>query len=117
MDELIAIDALSALAQRTRIQAFRHLVASFPGEIPAGDIAGHCGVPHNTMSSHLAALGRAGLVKSLRDGRTVRYRADMDGLRALVSFLARDCCEGRPDLCVPLLAELAEPSCTPACGR
>ena len=34
------------------------------------------------------------------------YRADVNGFRALVSFLTRDCCEGRPEICAPLFESL-----------
>jgi DNA-binding transcriptional ArsR family regulator len=115
MDESTAIDALSALAQPTRLAVFRHLAAAFPGDLPAGDIARLCEVPHNTMSTHLSVLTRAGLTSATRKGRVVSYRADLGRLRELVSFLARDCCEGRPELCVPLIAELARPSRSSAC--
>lgn len=114
MDESSAIDALAALAQPTRLAVFRHLAGAYPGNVPAGDIARHCTVPHNTMSTHLAVLTRAGLTKASREGRVVRYRADLEALGALVAFLARDCCEGRPELCVPLLADLANPCCPTA---
>jgi DNA-binding transcriptional ArsR family regulator len=114
MDETSAIEALAALAQPTRLAVFRHLAGAYPGEVPAGDIARHCEVPHNTMSSHLAVLTRAGLTRASREGRVVRYRADIEALRALMNFLARDCCDGRPELCVPLLADLAPPCCPPA---
>ena len=30
-----------------------------------------------------------------RDGRSLFYRADLDGFRSLVGFLTRDCCCGR----------------------
>jgi ArsR family transcriptional regulator len=114
MDEPSAIEALAALAQPTRLAVFRHLAGAYPGEVPAGDIARHCEVPHNTMSSHLSILTRAGLTRASREGRVVRYRADLEALRELVKFLARDCCDGRPELCVPLLADLALPCCPPA---
>jgi ArsR family transcriptional regulator len=115
MEKSSAIEALSALAQPTRLAVFRHLAAAFPGEVPAGDIARRCEVPHNTMSTHLAVLTRAGLTRSNRKGRVVSYGADLGRLRELVSFLARDCCEGRPELCVPLIAELARPAPSPEC--
>lgn len=107
MDEISAIDALSALAQPTRISVFRELSAAYPDALPAGDIARRCGVPHNTMSSHLAILTRAGLTTASREGRVVRYRASLDRLRDLVAFLARDCCDGHPELCLTLAADLA----------
>ncbi len=37
-------------------------------------------------------------------------RADLDRLGDLVLFLLKDCCQGRAELCQPLLAELA-PCC------
>lgn len=107
MESLQALDAFAALAQPTRLAAFRLLVASEPGGQPAGDIAGALGVPANTMSAHFAVLAQAGLVRSERRGRTILYRADLDRLRALVLFLLRDCCGGRAEVCTPLLADIA----------
>lgn len=57
-----AIEALSALAQPTRLEAFRLLVRQEPDGLAAGEIARRLDVPHNTMSTHLAILTRAGLV-------------------------------------------------------
>lgn len=106
MDLNTALDALGALSQQTRLEAFRLLVRHEPAGLPAGDIARLLDVPANTLSSHLAILARAGLVTSERQSRTIQYRADIGGLRALMLFLAKDCCAGSPDLCGPLLAEL-----------
>ena len=103
MDTRNAIDAFSALAQDTRLKVFRWLVeAGFEG-IPAGDIAREFGVPHNTLSAHLTVLSRAGLVSSRKDGRSVIYAANFEGVRALMAFLLQDCCKGRPEVCAPLL--------------
>ena len=114
MDEKKTVAALDALAQPTRLKAFRRLVAAHPEGLPAGEVARVCKVPHNTMSTHLALLTRAGLVSVRRDGRSMKYRADLDGFRALVTFLTRDCCKGQPEICAPLIAELFDPYCTPA---
>ena len=105
-----AILALAALAQSTRLEAFRLLVRHEPGGLPAGEIANHLAIPANTLSSHLGVLTRAGLIKSERRSRSIIYRADLDRFRDLVLFLLKDCCGGRADLCEPLLAELA-PCC------
>jgi ArsR family transcriptional regulator, arsenate/arsenite/antimonite-responsive transcriptional repressor len=102
-----AVEMLTALAQPTRLAAFRRLVKAHPEGVPAGDLARHCDVPHNTMSTHLAALVRAGLASTQKQGRVVSYRADLDGFRTLMNFLTRDCCQGRPEICAPLLADLA----------
>ena len=102
-----AILALAALAQSTRLEAFRLLVRHEPGGLPAGEIANHLAIPANTLSSHLGVLTRAGLIRSERRSRSIIYRVDLDRLRDLVLFLLKDCCGGRADLCEPLLAELA----------
>jgi DNA-binding transcriptional ArsR family regulator len=114
MDKSNALAALAALAQPTRLDAFRRLIAAHPDALAAGEIARGCRVPHNTMSTHLAALTRAGLVDVRRAGRSMNYSADLKNFRALITFLTRDCCRGRPEICAPLLADLAEPCDVPA---
>lgn len=110
MDSDHAIVALGALAQGTRLDTFRLLVRHEPIGMPAGEIARELEIPQNTMSTHLSVLSRAGLVRAERHGRSIIYRADLDGLRSLTLFLVKDCCAGSPDLCAPLLAEL-NPCC------
>jgi arsenate reductase len=105
--------AFAALAQPTRLKAFRKLVAAHPQGLPAGKIATFCKVPHNTMSTHLAALARARLVTVARDGRTMNYRADLDGFRGLIDFLMRDCCGGRPEICAPVIDQFNAACCAP----
>ena len=102
-----AILAFAALAQSTRLDVFRLLVAHEPDGLPAGEIARHMDVPHNTMSSHLAILTRAGLIEAERRSRSIIYRARLDAVRALAGFLVKDCCGGRPEICAPLIAELS----------
>jgi ArsR family transcriptional regulator, arsenate/arsenite/antimonite-responsive transcriptional repressor len=94
-----AISALAALAQPTRLAIFRLLIKHEPIGITAGVIAETVGAPHNTLSSHLAILVRAGLLRSSRDGRTIIYRSDVEGMQSLISFLINDCCNGHPELC------------------
>ncbi len=111
MDEASTILALGALAQPTRLEAFRLLVKHEPGGLPAGELARLLNVPQNTLSSHLAILGRAGLVQSERQSRSVVYRAALAQLRETMLFLVKDCCGGRPELCAPLIADLTP--CSP----
>jgi len=112
MESEVAILALAALAQPTRLEAFRLLVRHEPDGLPAGDIARALAVPQNTMSAHLNILSRAGLVSSQRQSRVVTYRVEMETLRELVLFLLKDCCGGNAALCAPLIAELT-PCCPP----
>lgn len=108
IDELDVIEGLGSLAQPTRLAAFRHLLLAHPKSVTAGEIARRCEVPHNTMSTHLSILSRAGLVTVERDGRAMNYRADVRGFRGLIRFLASDCCAGRPELCGDLARLLPE---------
>jgi DNA-binding transcriptional ArsR family regulator len=107
-----AIDALSALAQRSRLAVFRLLVQRGPGGMPAGEIADALKVPANTMSAHLAILNQAGLVNARRNGRSVVYTVDFDGMKTLMTFLMEDCCQGRPELCGGAL-QAAASTCAP----
>lgn len=107
MDNERAILALAALAQATRLGVFRLLAKHEPDGLAAGDIAKALAVPHNTMSSHLAILSRAGLVRSQRHARSLVYRADLGALEAMTLFLLQDCCGGRPELCTSVVERLA----------
>jgi DNA-binding transcriptional ArsR family regulator len=101
MDSNEIIAALAALAQTTRLEVFRRLVAAEPEGLAAGDLARALGVPQNTLSSHLAILARVGLVAADRRGRFVVYRAEVARLADLTRDLVADGCGGHPDLCDP----------------
>jgi ArsR family transcriptional regulator len=112
MESEQAILALAALAQSTRLDVFRLLAKHEPKGLAAGDIAKALAVPQNTMSSHLAILSRAGLLQAERFSRSIVYRADLAYFQEVVLFMLRDCCDGRPEICAPLIANLA-PCCSP----
>lgn len=112
MEPTAAIDALAALAQGTRLDAYRLLMKHEPHGLPAGEVARLLDVPPNTMSTHLAVLQRAGLITAERHSRSIIYRAELDQVRELTAFLVNDCCGGRPELCQPLV-DAFTPSCTP----
>lgn len=106
MESIDVTERLSALAQPSRLAAFRFLVRAGAEGAPAGAVAQAAGAPANTMSAHLAVLQRAGLVNAAREGRVIRYRADYASVRDLVAYLIEDCCDGRPEVCAPI-ADLA----------
>lgn len=94
-----AITALAALAQETRLQAFRELVKAHDpepdaGGLAAGELARRLGVPAPTLSFHLKELHRAGLVHSSKRGRSVIYQAGLDTMQSLAGYLLEDCCGG-----------------------
>lgn len=111
MKNEVAITALAALAQSTRLDTFRLLVKHEPNGVAAGELARMLDVPQNTMSAHLSTLSRAGLIKSERKSRSIIYRADLDAFRVLAVFMIKDCCGGSEELCAPLIASL-----TPCCN-
>ena len=107
MDKNHALDAFAALSQSTRLDVFRLLIKAGDAGMSAGDIGDTLGVRQNTMSANLGVLSRSGLIRSAREGRSIRYFADMKGMRGLLAFLMEDCCGGRPELCQPVIDELA----------
>lgn len=94
-----AVRALAALANPHRMALFRTLVRCGPEGLAAGDLAGAAPIAPSTLTFHLKELERAGLIRSWREGRFVRSALSEAGMRDLITFLADDCCAGRPDLC------------------
>jgi len=101
-----ALAALAALSHPTRLDAFRLLVTHEPEGLSTGQLVEASGLSQSTFSTHLAVLAKAGLVISDKQGRQQIQRVRIAALRDLMLFLAKDCCQGRADLCEPLLAEL-----------
>lgn len=108
-----ALAALAALGQPTRLEIFRLLMRCGSNGLLAGAIADTIGCPHNTLSSHLSILARAGLIRGTREGRTIVYRADVEGMRALLLFLVENCCDGHPELCDFTTTRNASACCAP----
>src|SRR5262245_49415481 len=94
-----ALAALAALGQPTRLEIFRLLMRAEPDGMPAGAMAEAIGCPHNHTPPPLSILARSGLVRGTREGRSIVYRADVQGIRSLVAFLITDCCDGHPEVC------------------
>jgi DNA-binding transcriptional ArsR family regulator len=94
MDESRTINALAALAQEHRLQAFRYLVQQGSAGAAAGAIAEHLGIPASSLSFHLAQLERAGLVMRVRKSRSIIYSADFAAMNTLVGYLMENCCGG-----------------------
>ncbi len=107
MKSVDAVQSLAALAQDSRLAAFRLLVKAGPSGIAAGDIARKLRVLPNTLSASLTVLASAGLVRSRREGRSIIYTADYGQMSRLLEFLMDDCCNGDTAICAPLLAKRA----------
>jgi DNA-binding transcriptional ArsR family regulator len=102
METKSALRILSALAQETRLAVFRFLAREGGVGVSAGEIAGALSVPATTLSFHLKELSQAGLVEAQREGRSIRYALRADRMREFLGFLSDDCCQGHPELCLPL---------------
>ena len=94
-----AVVALTALAQQSRLRIFRLLVPAGTTGLPAGEIADRLDLPPATLTFHLKELSRAGLVASRREGRSIIYSLRRRAMGELLAFLAKDCCQGQPELC------------------
>jgi DNA-binding transcriptional ArsR family regulator len=102
MKSKTAVAALSALAQQNRLDVFRLLIQAGAAGLPAGQIAEKLGIAAPTRSFHLAQLKHAGLVHQRRDGRSLIYATNYDGMNALMGFLTENCCAGAASCGVPV---------------
>ena len=112
MDERQALAVFAALSQETRLRIVRHLVTAGPDGLAAGVLGGEVGVSTSNLSFHLKELEHAGLVQSRREGRSIIYSAVYPMMSALIAFLMKDCCQGRPEVCAPAVAAF-NACCTP----
>lgn len=93
------LSALGALAQETRLDIFRYLVAVGAGGAPAGQIGEHFGLPSPTLSFHLKTLQHAGLIQRIRQSRSLIYSVDFATINAVLGYLTENCCAGHPEAC------------------
>ena len=89
MENNVAISALSALAQETRLAIFTTLAQESCAGLSAGDIGVKLNIPLPTLSYHLSQLKRAGLVSSRRRARTIMYSANHDAIDGLIEHLMK----------------------------
>jgi|SRR5271166_3595591 len=101
MDQKRALAALGALAQETRLELFRLLVARGPEGLSAGVIAEELGVMPSSLSFHLQQLAHAGLITQRRLSRQLIYSAEYGTMNELMAYLTENCC-GRGAVCTPI---------------
>lgn len=99
MESSEAAAVFSALSADSRVELLRLLMACGPNGLPSGEIAARLGLPASTTSFHLAALEKAGLTQSTRQGRQIVHAARIAAVRDVLMFLTEACCGGRPELC------------------
>ncbi len=87
-----AAACLEALGNPVRLAIYRLLVRAGPAGLPVGQVQVRMGMAGSTLSHHLKALVRVGVVRQTRDGTTLLCTADFKVMNALVAFLASECC-------------------------
>lgn len=98
----LAVEALAALAQESRLSVFRLLVQAGKGGVAAGVLGGGLGIPPATLSFHLKTLTHAKLIKSRTEGRFVIYSANFAEMDKLIAYLTEHCCAGDATQCAPI---------------
>ena len=116
METSSVVAALSALANEHRLQLFRLLMARGPSGMAAGAIAEAVGISPSSLSFHVGALERAGLLRSWRVQRNVIYSVDIEGMRRVLEFLTEECCDGHPETCGDLAGPWGQ-ACAADTGR
>ena len=96
-----AVEALSALAQESRLSIFRLLVQMGKEGACAGVLGESLGIPPATLSFHLKELTHAKLIKSKTEGRYVIYSASFTEMDKLIAYLTENCCAGDAAQCAP----------------
>lgn len=84
------VEAFSALAHQTRLELFFLLVRRGT-EVSAGELHEALEVPGPTLSHHLNALRRAGLIESRKEERYVYYSVKRNMVMELVRLLTACC--------------------------
>jgi DNA-binding transcriptional ArsR family regulator len=92
METKQVIAALAALAQESRLAAYRLLVEAGPTGLSVGEIGAALKVAPATLSFHLKELSNAGLIDSRQEGRYVYYFAHYPRMNALLGYLSENCC-------------------------
>ena len=114
METTIAITALAALSQETRLDVFRLLVEAGPTGLSVGEIAASVKSSPATLSFHLKELAHASLIVARQDGRYIFYSANYRQMDALIAFLTDNCCARD---CGPGAAPCNKNACAPTVRR
>ena len=101
MKTAAVIDALGALAHEYRLAIYRLLIEQGPSGLPAGAIGERVGLVPSSLTFHLQALQRAGLVTQVRASRQLIYSADYSVMNGLVGYLTDNCCTAGDQACDP----------------
>lgn len=117
MNNKLAVTALAALAQETRLSIYRLLVEAGPEGVSAGIVGERLKVPPATLSFHLKELSHSGLVAFRQESRFIYYSANYAQMAALMTFLTQNCCRGMPHECLTVMETALGRCCSPGPKR
>ncbi|HRD78000.1 MAG TPA: metalloregulator ArsR/SmtB family transcription factor [Hyphomicrobiaceae bacterium] len=83
---------LEALGNPTRLRIYRALVKAGDAGLSVGKLQTRLDVAASTLSHHLKTMLIVGLISQERQSTTLICRANYDVMRALLAFLAEECC-------------------------
>ena len=96
MENEMAAKRLAELGHNTRLSIFRYLVKIGSEGAPVGQIQAKLDVPGSTLSHHINRLVSVGLIRQVRESRTLYCVPQFEVLRELIDFLQAECCtEGK----------------------
>ncbi len=87
-----AAKRLAELGHVTRLSIFRYLVKVGDHGAPVGEIQQALGIPGSTLSHHIGRLVSVGLIRQVRDSRTLYCVPQFEALDELVEYLRSECC-------------------------
>ena len=94
MNSKIAAAIFEMLASEARLAVFRLLVKYAPDGLVAGDISRLLDIPKTNLSFHLKNIVHCGLAGMEREGRNIRYRANIALMQETIVYLTEECCTG-----------------------
>ncbi len=112
-----ASSIFEALSSDVRLGLFRLLVKYAPDGLVAGEIAKTLKVTNTNLSFHLKELLHTGLITVEKEGRFMRYRANIPLMLETIAYLTAECCSGNPEQCRSYRAASAAPAAVlPECS-
>lgn len=96
MEKKTATLIFESLASGVRLDVFKCLLRKGPDGMVAGEIASTLDIPSSNLSFHLKDLVQKNLITVEQEGRFLRYKANVNVMNDLISFLMSECCIDSP---------------------
>jgi ArsR family transcriptional regulator, arsenate/arsenite/antimonite-responsive transcriptional repressor len=88
----IAAKQLESLGSPTRLRIYRTLVRAGQAGMSVGTLQDRMGIAASTLSHHVKSLVDTGLISQERVATSLICRAEYPSMRALIGYLADECC-------------------------